>query len=718
MTLRIFLIAIALLLFGIGPISARNLMPADEPRPDDAKWAAFQKYIADAKGSMMGDPGHALDLAREAEDFAADWPRSPRVSQGLATSLWLQSEALARINRVQDARTTVERALELARSDGVDTKLDGDLNLSLARIADLMGDLGLALKSYHAAHDVFAAVGDARGQSMALQGLGSIYDAAHDFRREIEYYERAHEVYSGDPPLDLANANNLADAFKQLGRYDDALADFQRALKISEGLDSKLLRARILTNIASVYVKKGELRAAQATADKALATIAHEDDGDWSRFIWGVKAEIEYRRGVTSAAVSDIEKTFQGVDLKATTTPFRDMHEMAYKIYLSAGNYAHALAHHEAFKRLDDEGRAVAANVNQALLGAQFDFATQKLEIEKLKTEQLNRDIRLARSQAAVQVILSTSISVISILVIGWIGWGYLSIRRHRNAINRANIELQETVAERDEEIVLRKETEGELRVAKEDAERASHAKSQFLANMSHELRTPLNAIIGFAEIMSQELLGASGIPAYKGYSNDILGSGRHLLSIINDILDMARIDAGKATLHEENFDLGATVEDVLRMFQEEARSAGKILRIAACEPAVMVRADERFMRQILINLVSNSMKFTDDHGVIDVRLERTGDGGLDLIVADNGIGIPEDKLEPVMEAFGQVADTFARSRGGIGLGLPIVKSLAELHGGSFTLMSRLEKGTTARIHLPAQRVIAHQAKHAVLAAS
>jgi signal transduction histidine kinase/tetratricopeptide (TPR) repeat protein len=702
---RAILIAVAFCLCITSSTRAGDVAPVPEIK-DDPAWKPFHELIAGAKSSMMGNPEEALAIARKAEDFAADHASAPRQSEALATSLWLEAEALTRINQIDKARSTIDRAIELAARDGKFTKLDGDISLTLARTAETSGDLELALKSFHKAHDIFASLGEARSQSMALQGLGAIYDQAHDFEHEIEYYRRATQVYSGDPTLELSAANNLGFALKQLGRYDEALEDFDRALTISVALKSPFLQARVLTNIASVRVKRHEFAEAEKAADKALKLLGKNDESGWAPFIWGVKAEIEYARGGLDAAERDLKKAFQGTDLKTTIAPYRDIHEIAYKVYRAKDDFAMGLAHHEAFKRLDDEGRSLSASANLALMGAQFDFTAQQLEIEQLQTEKLKRDISLAKSRATTQTTILISISLISIIVIVWFGWGYFSIRRHRNAINRANIELQKTVAERETEIARRKETEWQLRESKEIAEQANRAKTQFLANMSHELRTPLNAIIGFSEIMSKELLGLIGTPTYKGYASNIYVSGRHLLAILNDILDMARIDAGKVALAEEDLNLSEAVESGLRVFQQEVLSPGKTIHFSTEEADLLVRADERMLRQILINLVSNSVKFTGEPGVINVRIECATDGGVDLLVSDNGIGIPENKLDLIMEPFGQVDDAFARSHGGVGLGLPIVKSLIELHGGTFSLWSKLNEGTTARVHLPAARVL------------
>ncbi len=697
--LRIVLITIALCLSLFSAAGAA--LPAHPAQQPDKSWDAFDQLISKSKSRMFSDPVQGLDAAQRAEAAAQMHPEAPRRSDALATALWLQAEALLRLDKAPEARKTIDQAFTHVKQSDNDKKLEGDLNLCLARVATMLGDLALSLKSFHKAYDIYVAIGDARGQSMALQGLAVIYSDAQDYKHAIAYYEQAAQAYSGDPVLDMAGANDLGYALKRLGRDREALESFQNALKIGQKVGSTVQRAQILTNIALIYVRQKDLSAADQAADKALALV-HDAHGN----VWGVKAEIEFERGDITKAKEYIARAFDGPNQDTTPGDFRDTHEVAFKIYLAAGDTARALQHHIELKRLDDQERNLAANTNLALMTAQFDFAHQQFEIEHLKAEQLRHDISLAKARTRSQAILFASIVLISIVIILAIGWSYIGVRRHRNEIRQANVKLQRTVIELDKEIERRKETESELRLAKDEAERASHSKTQFLANMSHELRTPLNAIIGFAEMMEQEMLGPIGSPAYKTYSKDIMDSGHHLLSILNDILDMARIDAGRAELSEDEIDLGKTISDALRMFKETSRSSGKVIQFRAPDLPVFVCVDERLVKQILINLVSNAVKFTGVDGRIDVHLERPKEGGIDLVVADNGIGIPTDKIAHVMERFGQVADALARSRGGIGLGLPIVKALAELHGGTFTIESTAGKGTIARVHLPEERIL------------
>jgi PAS domain S-box-containing protein len=242
------------------------------------------------------------------------------------------------------------------------------------------------------------------------------------------------------------------------------------------------------------------------------------------------------------------------------------------------------------------------------------------------------------------------------------------------------------------------------LRAAKEQAELASRSKSEFLANMSHELRTPLNAVIGFSEIMEMEVFGALGAAQYRDYAHDIRSSGMHLLSLINTILDLSKIEAGKYELHPEEIELGRAVDSCLRLVKERA-NAGR-LRLTTAIPANLPRlvADERALKQILINLLSNAVKFTPPGGSVDVSVRLDTDGDVLLSVADTGIGIAEKDIAKALAPFGQVDGDLNRKQAGTGLGLPLVKQLAELHGGSLELHSRLGVGTTVTVRLPQPR--------------
>ena len=256
------------------------------------------------------------------------------------------------------------------------------------------------------------------------------------------------------------------------------------------------------------------------------------------------------------------------------------------------------------------------------------------------------------------------------------------------------------------EDITRRKEAENALRIAKENADLANRAKSEFLANMSHELRTPLNAVIGFSEIIKDEMFGPVGRAEYVEYSRDIHESGNHLLELINDILDVSKIESGKKELNESIFDLSRVANAALRLVKPRADS-GKLTLINDMPPNLPnIMGEELAIKQSILNLLSNAVKFTPEGGAVRINAYLCADGRLQIIVSDTGIGIKPDDIVKVMVPFVQVGSAMSRRYAGTGLGLTLVKSLIELHGGEFKLESVFGKGTDASFWLPAHRVI------------
>lgn len=237
-------------------------------------------------------------------------------------------------------------------------------------------------------------------------------------------------------------------------------------------------------------------------------------------------------------------------------------------------------------------------------------------------------------------------------------------------------------------------------------AEEANLAKSRFLASMSHELRTPLNAILGFSEVMANEVLGPMGNPTYKDYAADIHDSGNHLLGVINEILDLSRIEAGKREIREEALRIAEIVEDCCRLVDMRARSKGIHVTQEFGDNLPMLWADEKSLRQVTLNLLSNAIKFTPTGGEILVRVGWTRNGGQYVSVKDNGPGIPEDEIPVVLSAFGQGSIAIKSAEEGTGLGLPIVQALVAMHGGMFQLKSKLRQGTEAIVIFPEARVL------------
>jgi two-component system cell cycle sensor histidine kinase PleC len=245
---------------------------------------------------------------------------------------------------------------------------------------------------------------------------------------------------------------------------------------------------------------------------------------------------------------------------------------------------------------------------------------------------------------------------------------------------------------------------------ARRRAEAANIAKSRFLAQMSHELRTPLNAILGFSEVMKTEVFGQHAVPAYKEYSADIHNSGVHLLGLINEILDLSRIEAGRYELNEESVSLVAIVEDCHHLLKLRASNRGITIHEVFEPDMPRLWADERAIRQICLNLLSNAIKFTPQGGEIWLKVGWTASGGQYVSVKDTGAGIPEEEIPVALASFGQGSNSIKSAEQGAGLGLPIAKSLVDLHGGTFTLKSKLRIGTEVIVTFPPERVVAAMA--------
>jgi len=243
------------------------------------------------------------------------------------------------------------------------------------------------------------------------------------------------------------------------------------------------------------------------------------------------------------------------------------------------------------------------------------------------------------------------------------------------------------------------KEREESYKQAKRDAEAASAAKSRFLANMSHELRTPLNAIIGFSEILSAHLLGPLGNPKYTEYASDILRSGRHLLDVINSVLDLSKSEAGKMELRPQPVDLAQVLRECTRMVADQCHAAGLALQVAGVDRPLPVSGEVAKLRQVFLNLLSNAIKFTPGGGLVEVQASEEG-GMISVAVSDSGIGMSAQDIQVALTPFGQVDNRLERKYEGTGLGLPLAKSLVELHGGSLAIESAPGDGTRIVVRL------------------
>ena len=298
--------------------------------------------------------------------------------------------------------------------------------------------------------------------------------------------------------------------------------------------------------------------------------------------------------------------------------------------------------------------------------------------------------VRFMVSLQPTDLILAALIPLYGIQV--FLDSNHISVRWDEESLMRFSYEDMSRELEEAHDEALRKRTE---------AETANASKTAFLANMSHELRTPLNAILGFSEIIARECLGPAGSPRYKEYAGDIHTSGSHLLSLINDLLDVAKIEAGRMEIEPQMIETGRVLDGALKFVGPKARERNQNLTITVDDTAAVLFADERALKQIIINLVTNSVKFTRDGGRIDVAARRNESGDFELTVTDNGSGVPKEKLDRIFKAFSRVDNRYDSENGGTGLGLSLVRGLAELHGGRAWMESELGKGSRVHVVLP-----------------
>jgi diguanylate cyclase (GGDEF)-like protein len=420
----------------LSPLAAQSPQPGAPANP-------FETRVAAAKAAMMGDPEAALRHARAATVLSRNNPNTRARLIEEATGYWLEGEALIRVNRPQEAGPVIDRGMAIASRYAARTKLHADLLKARAALSLVTGQVQSALTDLLAAHGMFRALGEPRSQAIVLQNLGSIYLEARDFERALRYYEQANEAYSDDPALTLAAHNNRGNALKELGRYIQAEHEFGLALEAARAIDSDLLQARILSNLASAQTLHGELGRADSTARQGLAISQRSAEG-WEPFLWGVRGQIALARGDLPTARRYIERTFAGVDLDESTMPYREFHDVARQVYFRLGDAGTAFRHFAAFKRLDDEGRNIAASTSAALMTARFDATNQELRIARLNAEQLQRDADLAASRQSMERLkLVGLIGVLTALAIFAVGlFAFRAVQRSRNRVAEANVKL------------------------------------------------------------------------------------------------------------------------------------------------------------------------------------------------------------------------------------------------------------------------------------
>lgn len=475
--------------------------------------------IDQAKGAMMANPAEALTHIAAAEALLNTNVNGGEVDTELATVWWLESEALARLGRPLEAKPVALRALAQLGAEPERTKLYADILVSLGRVNKVTGEYGLSFENFQHAYRIYQEIGDRRSESIVLQSIGSIYTDAHQYQRAVEYYDNASNRYHGDRALELSANNNLGNAYRQLGQYNEALEHFERARVLAAEMESGSLQARILNNIAALHIAFGEFDAAAQAIDMAFAEIDDPVHSEWARFLWGARARIAYGRGDYRAAAADIGRTFDGISLDATTQSFVDYHAAAADIYQALTLWDLAVPHLRAFKRLDDEGRDVAASANTSLLAAQFDFAEQELQIEQLRTNSLEQNLELTNARARQRMIGLSSLLALSFLGL------FLIYIRHRTSREQQRVLEKALYVDLDTGLPSRAATE---RAIGERTER--ECRPVTLVALGIERHKHLENALGFVKssqlktVMAERITAQVEVDLVTSLAPDILG--------------------------------------------------------------------------------------------------------------------------------------------------------------------------------------------------
>lgn len=629
-----------------------------------------------ARKAMLSDSETAFQHAVRAERSALSIQATNQRRVALANARWLGGEALIRLDRATAASRLVESAGALASVSG-DLKLFGDIQLTRGGILAHEVRVADALGAYQAAHATFIKAGDARGQAIALQSIANLYTDGRDFTNAERYYRQAEEAFPDDPILTLALYNNRAAALLTQERYKDAVVELQRALTLARDRGMVPIQARILGNLANAYIELGELSLGQAAIRSAEPLVARPEARGARLQIVSAAAQLALQRGDVSTARRLVAGIFEGVDLSTTNAAFRDAHVNAYEVYRASGDSAAALSHLQALRRLTDQETRLAASTNTALMAARFDFANQELRIARLKAEELRASVALERSRAQFQRTLTLGVVGGAIVIVGLLSFGIVTLRRSRNRVREANIELEAS----------------NTALAK-----ALAAKTEFLATTSHEIRTPLNGILG----MTQVMLADAKLPAaQRGRVEVVHGAGLTMRALVDDILDVAKMETGNLSIAPEPVDMRTILSEVAQMWSEQARAKGLDFDLDIADAPGWIVTDAARVRQIVFNLMGNALKFTAD-GSIGLAACVDGDGhNFRLMVSDTGIGIPPEKHEQIFESFRQADSTTTRQFGGTGLGLTICRNLARALGGTISVESREGAGSTFTVSLP-----------------
>ncbi|MGY4396287.1 signal transduction histidine kinase [Sphingomonas sp. UYAg733] len=635
--------------------------------------AAFDVQIAAAKAMMLSDPAKTIGQAKQAEVAALQLSGEQRVI-GLATARWLQGEAYLRLNDVVRAQPLIDEALVALKAQGKPTKLMGDVLLSSGGLHTATVKVAAALADYQLAYKIFTQCGETRSRAVALVSIAMLYLDAKDYENALKYHAQALDIYRGDPSLLTSIYNNNGETLKEMKRFDEADVQLRKALDLARAMHSGALEAQILRNLARSQLMAGKPEEADRTIREGWKLVDPRDAATNSIFA-AVAAQAALQLGRLPEAESLIRRSFTGIDPATTTLQYRVSHQTAYEIFRRRGRTDDALIHLEALRRLDDQATSLATSTNTALMAARFDFANQELHIAKLKADELRRSVDFEHARAQTQRFIFIGAAAVTLIILSMLAYGIVTLRRSRNQVRAANIDLAATNS------ALGK---------------ALAAKTEFLATTSHEIRTPLNGILGMTQVMLADRTLSERMRDRIGV---VHGAGVTMRALVDDILDVAKMETGNMTIEHVPFDLKATMRDVTRLWEEQAKNKGIDFVLDLDRAPDWIEGDAARLRQIIFNLLSNAVKFTAV-GSVTVRAAGAGDT-LAIAVSDTGIGIPADKYELIFESFRQVDAGTTRKFGGTGLGLAICRNLARAMDGDVLVESMAGAGSSFTIELP-----------------
>jgi signal transduction histidine kinase len=578
------------------------------------------------------------------------------------------ARALHLLGRYREA----EMALDVARDQLIEAAPDadrGELLLAAGLVHADLNRLNHALDHAERALQHFIEAADVLGQAQSERLLGAIYSRMQLLDDAQRHLLQALDLANGTQQ-DFFGLSARATSLLRLGqleqlrhRYDEGLRYHHRALALARQIEDRSLQLRTLNGAADAMINLGQLPEAAQSLEVAqrVATLFESPAAQGETMC--LQAALQLRLGDARAALQIGEEALRYIEATGTHGNMPRCRLILRDAAKALGDHEAALRHFEVYHTLQQASLMTMADQQRQSLGSQIvDEKSKRLALDRAR-------------------------------------------RQLETLVAQRTTELAETVQRLEREAQERLAMTESLIEAKQNAEAANRSKSEFLANISHELRTPLNAIIGFSEAMMLEMFGPLGGDQYRNYAGDIHDSGHLLLSLINDILDLSKIEAGKHRLHIEPLDLFEVLQAALRLVEQRARDNNLRLALQMPPRRPNLKADRRAVTQMVLNLLTNAVKFTPAGGSIMLSCSVLDDG-VAITVEDTGIGMSPEDIPVALSAFGQLDNPYTRSHQGTGLGLPMVKALAELHGGSFNIESVVDHGTAVTIWLPQEPVI------------